>query len=129
MPIKYEYDQKLNIVHTNPYGEVSVSEIDTYFKKLSSDPQIADGFVEVVHFEKVDKFIFSSDQATSIARIFGELKVQKGVSSTIFIGATDLHYGIGRLFQTLMELSSLDHVVYVIRNAEEAGRAFKDIIG
>ena len=76
MPIEYEYDKKRNIVHACPFGEVSVSEIETYFKKLSSDGQIADGFVEVVHFEKVDNFMFSSDQASSIARVFDELKVQ-----------------------------------------------------
>ena len=128
MPIKYEYDQKLNIVHTSPFGEVSVSEIETYFKKLSSDPQIADGFVEVVHFEKVDDFMFSSNQASSIAETFGKLKVQKGVNLTVFIGTTDLHYGLGRLFQAFIELNSPDHVVYVVRNEEEADRVIKHIV-
>ena len=98
MPIEYDYDQSLNMVHAHPFGNVSTTEIVTYFRDIASDDRSSNGFLEVVHFEKVEDFTFSSDQAANIAMAFNEIREKKGVSSTVFIGTSDMHYGIGRMF-------------------------------
>ena len=63
MPIKYKYDSNLNIAHAHPYGELSIVEIDTYFNEVLNDSEMKTGFVEVVQFENVENFLFSSNEA------------------------------------------------------------------
>jgi hypothetical protein len=52
---------------------------------------ISNGFIEVVHAEKVEELIFSSEQAGNIAMAFNGIREKKGVSSTVFIGTPDMH--------------------------------------
>ncbi len=71
-PIEYEYDQRLNILHVHPFGNISNMDITNYFKDVAVDDQISNGFNEVVYFERVEEFIFSSDQVGNMAMAFNE---------------------------------------------------------
>ncbi len=129
MPIKYEYDPNLNIVRCRPYGEISTLEVGIYFKEILNDDGVRTDFVEVVHFENVTNFLFSSDEASTITNAYNELKDEKKVRATVFIGMADLHFGVARMMQTLFEINDPEHVVHVVRNEEEADRVIKTTIG
>ena len=66
MPVDYQYDPKANIVHALPYAELSIAEIRGFFEALIQDDAVAFGSIEVVHFEKVDDFMFTSVEAQGI---------------------------------------------------------------
>ena len=70
------------MLHTHPFGNVSTTDIVTYFERIAGDDRISNGFIEVVHFQKVEDFTFSSDQAPNIAMAFNEIRDKKGVNST-----------------------------------------------
>ena len=125
MPIEYNYDQTLNILHGHPFGSVSTADIVTYFKRVAGDERMSNGFIEVVHFDRVEDFIFSSEQAANIAIAYNEIREKKGVSSTVFIGTSDMHYGIGRMFQAFIDFHCPGHNVHVVRNEEEARKAIE----
>ena len=126
MPIEYDYDQNLNIVHTHPFGNVSTADIVNYFERIASDDRISDGFMEIVHFQSVDDFTFSSDQLPNVALAFNAIREIKGVNKSVFIGTSDMHYGIGRMFQAFMEFHCPGHVVHVVRSEEEARKAITE---
>lgn len=129
MPIDYDYDQNLNIVYSRPFGNISTAEIVAYFKDVAGDDRVSKGFLEVVRFEKVEKFTFSSDQAPNIAMAFNEIREKKGVRSTVFIGTSDMQYGIGRMFQAFMDFHCPGHDVRVVRDEKEARETIKGIGG
>ena len=56
MPVPYDYDQELNIVHARPYGEVRLLEILKFYQEILDDDEIAQGAIEVVHFENIKDF-------------------------------------------------------------------------
>ena len=126
MPIEYEYDQKLNLLHVHPFGNISNMDIAIYFKDIAVDDRISNGFIELVHFMRVEKFIFSSDEVGNFAMAFNEVREKKGVSSTVFIGTSDMHYGIGRMFQAFIDFYCPGHDVHVVRDEEEALKAIKE---
>ena len=129
MTIEYDYDPSLNVVHSQPSGNVSTSEISAYFLSVVSDDRISSDFLEVVHFGEVENFTFSSDQAEGVAIAFNKVKEKVGVRASIFIGKSDMQYGIGRMFQTFLNIYAPDHVVHVVRSEDEAEEAISGIIG
>ena len=125
MPIEYDYDKNLNIIHVHPFGDISTTDILDYFKSVASDNRISNGFIEVVHFGKVDNFTFSSDHLTNVAMAFNEIR-EKGVNSSVFIGTSEMQYGIGRMFQAFIDFHCPGHDVHVVRNEEEARKAIEE---
>ena len=51
MPVTYSYDLKRNALMTFPTGLLTVEEIADYFRRVSEDDTVPEGFVEVVHFD------------------------------------------------------------------------------
>ena len=129
MPVNYEYDPNLNIVQTRPYGELSTLEVGAYFKEVLNNGEVRTEFVEVVNFENVENFLFSSDEASTITRLYKELKDSKKVRATVFICMADMHFGIARMMQILFEINIPEHAVYAVRNEEEADKVIKKTIG
>ena len=73
MPIKYEYDPSLNIVHTQLYGELSTLEVSNHFSKIVNDDDIGNSFVEIVRLDKVEDFLFSLKGAERIIKLYKQL--------------------------------------------------------
>ncbi len=44
----------------------------------------------------------------------------------MFIGISDMHYGIGRMFQAFIDFHCPGYGVHVVRNEEEARKAIKE---
>lgn len=129
MPVKYDYDPRLSILHARPYGELTIDDIVNYFIKAEKDTEIETGIIEVVHFDNVENFSFSSDDALTIPRRYEDLKKRKNVRCTIFVGRDDIHYGVGRMLQNLFEVDDVNYNVFVVRTEEEASDLIKKLLG
>ena len=125
MPIKYEYDPNLNIVHSRAHGELYIFEIANYFKEIKRDSDIRIGFVEVVHFEGVEKFLFSEDEAEHIALLYNDLVEKKNISATIITCKRNIHLRMARMFKLLQENNYPDKYCFIARNEEEADKFIK----
>ena len=80
MPITYEYDPRSNILHAYHFGRQTVSDVCDYFKKITHDPTIKEGFFEVVHWADDVEFDFNSHAARLIPIRFSEMKNKKHIS-------------------------------------------------
>ena len=129
MPMEYNYDADANIIHTHPYAEVSLSEVIAYIDDLKHNSAIADRSIEVVHLDKVDNFIFSSEEASGLPPKLYELFNEKSIQATVLVGKRDLHYGTARMLKTIYELQDPNYPSFVVRNDEELHRVIRDILG
>ena len=128
MPVKYEYDSALNVIHAHPYDTLSIREIGNYYNDIKNDREIRKGIIEVVHFNKVDEFLFSSSEALIIPKIYGEFKEGKEIQRTILIGESDIHFGIARMLQIIFEMNDIQGVVFAVRSEIEANKLIQEII-
>ena len=128
MPIKYEYDPNLNIVHCRPYGEVSTLEVTDHIKEISIADEVRTGFLEIIHLEDVEDFHFSLKEAEYITKLYNALKENIEISSTIFIGENNLHFEIARMFKYLHDIHYPEGYVFIARNEEEADKFIKIVI-
>ena len=128
MPVKYEYDSALNVIHAHPYDTLSIREIGNYFNDIKNDRQIRKGIIEVVHFNKVDEFLFSSSEALIIPKMYGEFKEGLKLKRTVLIGESDIHFGIARMLQIIFEMNDIQGVVFAVRSEIEANELIQEII-
>jgi hypothetical protein len=127
MPITYEFDPRSSILRSYHSGRQTVSGICEYFQQVIDDPTVKKGYIEVVHFADDVDFDFTSHTARIIPFYFSELKNRKNTKVTIFIGATQLQFGIARMMKNLHELSNPGDDVRVVRTPEEAQREINSI--
>ena len=123
MPIEYEYDPNLNIVNCRPYGNVSVVEICEYFKELEKD-EARIGFVEIVRFENIENFLFSSSEAKRIVEWYADLKQKKNIRATVLVCDTNLQFEIARMLKTLHDIQIPENYIFIARNEKEAEKFF-----
>jgi len=127
LPVKYEYDPKLSILHARPHGELSIADIANYFHEVSNDNKIGQEIIEVVHFDDVVDFRFSSDNATSIPQQYKEVQERKKIRATIFIAKDEIQFGIARMFQILFEINDIKEGIFVVRTDKKAENLIKEI--
>ena len=127
MPIKYDYDADSNVIHCRPYGKLTVSEVDEYFQELVKNEQIQNGFLEIVHLKEVEDFLCASSEAQKMVESFRKIKDTKDINGTVFIGESDFHYGIARMFQLFNEVQSSEYSFIVVRSEKRAEAIIKDI--
>lgn len=128
MPISYEFDPNSGILHSYHSGRQTVAAVCNYFKEVTNNPTIKEGYIEVVHFADDVEFDFTSHTARIIPIHFAELKNKKDITATIFIGATQLQYGIARMMKNLHAVYDPADDVRVVRTPEEAQREIDSII-
>ncbi|MCK9295717.1 MAG: hypothetical protein M0P70_11605 [Desulfobulbaceae bacterium] len=128
MPITYAYDPCSNVLHSYHSGVQTVSEICGHFEKIAADASIRQGYIEVVHCADDVEFDFNSRTARLIPIRFSELKAKKRIRAAIFIGATQLQYGIARMMKNLHEVYDPTDDIRVVRSEEEAQREINSSI-
>ncbi len=127
MTVDRAYDADANVVHAHPCGTLSVPEALDYYRGLLSDRTIADGFAEVIHFDRVEHFEFSSHRAKEVASMVAAVREAKSVRASVFVGKSDLQYGIARAMQTLYELEDPSYPTFVVRSDEELARVLSEM--
>ena len=129
MPIKYKYNSRSNIVDGFPEGEISIIEITNYYIDILNNDEISNDFIEVVHLDNVTDFQFSSQSFSDVTMSFKELLEKKRIKAIVCIGKTDLHYGIGRMMQTIFEIEFQEFITRVVRSEKEAQEILDNIRG
>ena len=128
MPTTYEFDPNSGILHSYHSGRQTVNDVCDYFTAVTNDPTIKEGYIEVVHFADDVEFDFTSHTARIIPIRFSELKNKKDIKVTIFIGATQLQYGIARMMKNLHALFDPSDDIRVVRTPAEAQTEINSII-
>ncbi len=129
MPMNYKYNSKSNIVDVFPEGEISIPEITNYYMDISNNDEISNDFVEVVHLDNVTDFLFSSQSFSGVTISFKKLLEKKRIKAIVCIGKTTLHYGIGRMMQTVFEIYFPEFITHVVRSEKEALEILDNIRG
>lgn len=129
MPIIYDYDSTTNTIHNRPYNTLSILEIGNYFNEVTNNDQIKSGIIEVVHFENVEEFLFSSSDALVIRKMYSEFKDKMKLKRTIIIGKSDMHFGIARMLQIIFEMNDVQGTVFAVRDEKEANKLINETIG
>ncbi len=127
MPVEYTYDQHANIIHAHPCGELTLPEIRAFFTELTHDDAIEDRSIEVVHFEKVEDFVFSSYEASQNIAMLDRLRDTKGLKATIFVAKDAFRYGISRMIQILYEIHDAEYPTQVVASDEELEDVIRDM--
>lgn len=128
MPIAYEFDPNSGILHSYHYGRLTASGYCEYFHQVIDDPTVTKGYIDVVHFAHDAVFDFTSHDARKIPIHYAELKSKKNITATIFIGATQLQYGIARMVKNLHEVFDPENDIRVVRTLDEVQNEINSII-
>jgi hypothetical protein len=127
MPVEYSYNADAKIIHANPHGELTLPEIRAFFEELTKDDAVVEGAIEVVHFERVEDFVFSSNEARVNIGMLDGLRDSKRVKATIFVAKGALQYGISRMLQTLYEIHDAEYPTRVVASDEELHDAIRSM--
>ncbi|MCP4164002.1 MAG: hypothetical protein GY760_28395 [Deltaproteobacteria bacterium] len=121
MPFKYDYEPVSKTINIRMFGETTVPEILKYCR-------VGDGVVPeiiVVHLEKVDNFLFNSDEASIIPVYYKNFKERKNIKGTVLVASSDLHFGVARMFQILFEINNEDDI-FIVNSENEAINLVKE---
>jgi len=119
MAIEYNVSQDGMLIETYPKGILNIQKTIDYFDRLNDDSSIRQGAIEIVYFKNVTDFQISYSESESITKKYMTSNCTQKISKTIFVCETALAYGIGRMLQTLHEISNPDHKVEVVRSESE----------
>ena len=99
--VEYQYDSESKVIHVHPSECLSLKSIQEYFRKILADNNIEPGFVEVVHFDEVKDFDYSSDEALLVGDLVRELVDKKQDKGAVFVVKTELQYGMARMLSIM----------------------------
>ena len=123
MPIEYTVSQDGLRIEAFPKGVLDINETIDYFRRLRDDGRIAQDAIEIVYFKQVTDFRLSYLESSSIVESYQEPRATQMIRATIFVCETELAYGIGRMLQTLHEITAPRHKVVVVRSEGELQKA------
>ena len=127
MSIDYNVSPNGLRIETYPKGLLDIKETINYFDWLKNDKKIRQGAIEIVYFKYVTDFKISYLESEEITKSYQEPKALQRIVATIFVCETDLAFGIGRMLQTLHEITNFNHKVIVVESESELESAIKDL--
>jgi hypothetical protein len=119
MAIEYHVTENGSKINTYPKGVLDIKETIDYFNRIKNDSKIKQGAIEIVYFKYVTDFRISYLESEEITKSYQEAKSSQMIDKTIFVCKSDLAYGIGRMLQTLHEITNPNHEVVVVRSESE----------
>lgn len=119
MSIEYHVSQNGLRIETFPKGLLDTQETINYFDRLNNDKRIKQNAIEIVNFKNVTDFKISYSEGSHITNSYQKPKAKKVIDRTIFVCETSLAYGIGRMLQTLHEITNPEHKVVIVRSESE----------
>ena len=99
----YSYDAESNTVCVVAEGRVSPDDPIAYFKRVSMDPEIQRGALEIVDLSKVTAADFGYADVSRIRQEFERFCHYRRFAKTVFRANSDLTYGLARMISTLLE--------------------------
>jgi hypothetical protein len=119
LPVDYTYDKETGILHAQPSGIITIEDIQDYARQVEFDVNIPDSFIDIVDFSGTEKIAITYREAWQLRSIFNSLIQVKKYKGAILVGASELNYGMARMFATIVEGV---FEVRVVRSLEEAER-------
>lgn len=121
MPLAYRIDHEGRLIVAAGYGTVSDEDIFEYHRQIAGRKETA-GYDELVDVTRVNDIALpSTDRVNLLAREAAATDAVRGSSKLAIVAATDLAFGLGRMFQTQRELDSrTKRTVGVFRSMAEA---------
>jgi len=120
MPITYRVDHDARVVVAVGQGILTEADLIEYQREVWSRPDIA-GYSELGDLRRVTEIEMDSHHIQNLARTAARMDEKTSNSRLAIVVATDLLFGLSRMFQAYRELnrqSSKD--VGVFRTIEEA---------
>ena len=103
MTVEFLYDKESRVIHVHPGKCLSLNSMQEYFHKILADNNIEPGFIEVVHFDEVKEFNYSSNEAFLVTDLIKELVDKKDDKGAVIVAESDLQYGMARMLSTILE--------------------------
>jgi len=119
MPIPFEIDGARHRIHTRCVGNVTLPEVVAHLRSLADDPALPRPLDVLLDFRELASFP-ESGQVQSIALEIRQLLAKVEWRHCAVVAATDLAFGIGRMFEMLTEPSF--RATMVLRRLDEAQR-------
>ena len=121
MPISYDIDRALRLVITTPKGVLTDEEIFSYQQEVWSRPENG-GYDELIDMAGVTEIDFISvERVSELANLSSSMDTPSSPSKLAIVATAELHYGLGRMYQTHREMSRQStKVVRLFRTREEA---------
>jgi hypothetical protein len=119
MPIEYEISQDGKRIYVFPKGVLDTQLTVEYFKKLEADPSIKPNAIEIVDFSEVTDFRISYVDSQNITQSYQKPKSSQMIHATLFICNSTVAFGIGRMLQTLHEITNPKHRVFIVKTDDE----------
>jgi hypothetical protein len=117
MPIIIELNKEEGIVYTTIDGRVSTDEIIDGLKKVLDHPDFRPGLRGIVDIRPSELDTHAGD-VRRIADLLIEYRDRIGWSRSAVVVATDLAFGMTKMFQAFNEASSIE--VEIFQDIEEA---------
>ena len=127
MTIEYNVSQDGLRIETFPKGVLDIEQTIEYFGRIQSDKKIKPGAIEIVYFKNVTDFRISFSESEQITKIYQEPKSKQLINATIFVCEINLAYGIGRMLQTLHEITNPNHKVEIVRSENEINKVINTV--
>jgi hypothetical protein len=119
VPIPYEIDGARQRIHTRCIGKVTLAEVVAHFRALTAEPRLPSRLDVLLDFRELTAFP-AAGQLQSVAIEIRQLLVKVTWGRCAVIGATDLAFGIGRMFEMITEPSFRETMVF--RDLDAANR-------
>jgi len=119
MPIPYEIDGARQRIHTRCIGDVTPAEVVAHFRALAEEPHLPERLDVLLDFRELTAYP-DSRQLQSIGIEIRQRLAKVAWGRCAVIGATDLAFGIGRMFEMITEPSFRGTMVF--RDLESAIR-------
>ena len=117
MTASYRIDTSLGVVFTTADGVLTAEDVERHRETLRQDPDFDPGFNQLIDLRDVVEFGISAGDIAKVSRnqkLFG-----KG-SRRAIVTATDLSFGLARMFEMHTDVDSGE--VRVFRDVAEARR-------
>ncbi|MEM7465331.1 MAG: hypothetical protein AAF387_00430 [Pseudomonadota bacterium] len=122
MPITYTYYPNEKVVMEHPSGVITFDEVEHYFEKVWNDDEIPSGVVDVISFEEIESFEGESWKVKEIMN-----KPNKKYIAVIFVASEPYHFGMARMFQSIIE-STNTAVAKIVSNTDEAFQQARELL-
>ncbi len=117
MSMSCRIDPELGIVYTTLIGKVSTPEVIETLRRVIDSPDYRPGLDGLVDLRE-SRHAPKSDEIREVASIMVNHHEQIGHSRSALVVASDLGYGLARMYQAIAEGSSIE--THIFRDMDEA---------
>jgi hypothetical protein len=115
MPAEYYIDVPCQMVFSRGYGGLNFSDARHHMERLLSDPDFHPEFNQLIDFRRVEEVTITTEEIVLLAA----RNVFSPKSRRAFVVASDLQFGLARMFGTYRENAG-EHGIKPFREMEPA---------